>query len=506
MASPKKKRIGVASPSGARDRLSDLPDFLLGHVLSFLPTKEAGRTAELSRRWRDVFCNVQTVSFAERQGARAKDWTTFYYEAQEQKSCSALLLDDVWNALLCRRRCARAHVPLHRLRVAFDDCHWWNEHHVNQWLSYVLRHSSQELHLDLRFQLGPVCARKPYGRHGRKGGDAWYEMPRNLYSCAVLRSLRLSYCLLNLPDAAINLPFLETLHLTAVDVGSGTCCVERLIASCPRLVDLTLESDTGVERVSVLDRRLRRFALRCCHEVESVDIDASELISLDYCGPVPEEEFLSLHGAPGTIMSCTVDFCKVLSEEPEFARFRGFMEKFSGVKHLHLHHRRLPARSFQVFPSFPNLTRVALQGPLLSPDAVRQILEQTPSLEILSLFMERPVVPDDSDNDDESVSDEFTAQSIPDEFTTQSIPDELSAPDESSFSIPCLQHRVKEINMVHYEGDRLQGMMAKLLFRNALVLERFCVVLVKGPFALQDGLKKEIESWVVAADAEPIFL
>ncbi|KAE8791046.1 F-box/LRR-repeat protein [Hordeum vulgare] len=81
--------------------------------------------------------------------ARAKNWTTFNYEAEEKKSCSAMVLDDVSNALLCRRLCA--HVPLHRLRVAFDDCHWWNEHHVNQWLSYVLRHSSQELHLDLRF-------------------------------------------------------------------------------------------------------------------------------------------------------------------------------------------------------------------------------------------------------------------------------------------------------------------------------------------------------------------
>ncbi|KAE8796039.1 F-box/LRR-repeat protein [Hordeum vulgare] len=101
-------------------------------------------------------------------------------------------------------------------------------------------------------------------------------MPRNLYSCAVLRSLRLSYYLLNLPEAAINLSFLKTLHLTAVDVGPGTCCVERLIASFP-----SPESDTGVARVSVLDRRLRRFALRCCHDVESVDIDGSELISLD---------------------------------------------------------------------------------------------------------------------------------------------------------------------------------------------------------------------------------
>ncbi|XBJ04923.1 hypothetical protein VPH35_023788 [Triticum aestivum] len=452
----------MASPSGSRDRLSELPDVLLGHVLSYLPTKAAGRAAGLSRRWRDIFSNVQTISFGEREGARASDWTTFYYEANERKSCSAVLLDDVWSAILCRRRCAGANVPLRSLRVAFDSCSGWDRCHVDQWLSCVLRHSSQELHLDLTFRLGPICPHANeddrFGR-GRVGG--WYDLPRNLVSCTAMRSLCLAYCTLNLPEA-INLP-------------------------CPRLVDvdLTLEANAGVDKVSVLDRRLRRFALRCCHNVDSVDIDASELMALDYCGMVPAESLLSLHGSPAIIQSCTVDFCQVLSGEAEFAGFKRFMEKISGAKHVRLHHRRLPARSFEGFPTFPNLTRLGLQGPLQSPDVVRQILEQTPNLEILSLFMECSVVPD--------------------EFNFNTPADE-SIPDESSFSIPCLQNRVREINMVHYEGNELQRAMAKLLFRNALLLERYCVVLVKGPFALQDGLKKEIESLVVAANAEPIFL
>ncbi|KAE8776677.1 F-box/LRR-repeat protein [Hordeum vulgare] len=482
----------MASPSGSTDRLSELPDFLLGHVLSFLPTKAAGRAALLSRRWRDIFSNVDTISFGEREGARASDWTTFYYEAKERKSCSGALLDGVWSAILCRRRCAGANVPLRSLRVAFDDWTGWDRCHIDQWLSYVLRHSSQELHLDLTFRLGPICPHySGRDRHGHCRAVGWYDLPRKLLSCAAMRSLCLSYCTLNLPDA-INLPSLETLRLTGVK-GSSATGVQRLIASCPRLLDLTLEANAAVDIVSVLDRRLRRFALRCCHNVGSVDIDASELVSLDYCGAVPAESLLSLHGSPATVLSCTVDFCQVLSEEPEFAGFKRFMEKVSGVRHLRLHHRRLPARSFQGFPSFPNLTRLALQGPVLSPDAVRHILQQTPNLEILLLFMECAVVPDRRCKS--KTRDENT---IPDELTT--------TPDEPSFSIPCLQNRVREINMVHYQGNKLQRAMAKLLFRNALLLERYCVVLVKGPFTLQDGLRKEIQSWVVAADAEPIFL
>jgi hypothetical protein len=106
------------------------------------------------------------------------------------------------------------------------------------------------------------------------------------------------------------------------------------------------------------------------------------------------------------------------------------------------------------------------------------ILKQTPNLEILSFFMELSVVPEG-----------------------------FTVPEESSFfSVPCLRNRVREINMVHYEGDVLQRTMAWLLFGNALVLERLCVVLAKGTFTLQDALKSEIESWVVATDAEQIFL
>jgi hypothetical protein len=65
---------------------------------------------------------------------------------------------------------------------------------------------------------------------------------------------------------------------------------------------------------------------------------------------------------------------------------------------------------------------------------------------------------------------------------------------------------VREIDMVHYENDALQRMTARLLFRNGLVLERMCIVLVKGSFSLQEPLKEEIKSWLVSADAEKIFL
>lgn len=73
----------MASPNGGgggRDRLSDLPDGVIGHVLSFLPTKEAARAAALARSWRHKFAYVDAISFVEHvahYGPSDDDYTFF---------------------------------------------------------------------------------------------------------------------------------------------------------------------------------------------------------------------------------------------------------------------------------------------------------------------------------------------------------------------------------------------------------------------------------------------
>ena len=52
--------------------------------------------------------------------------------------------------------------------------------------------------------------------------------------------------------------------------------------------------------------------------------------------------------------------------------------------------------------------------------------------------------------------------------------------------------------MVSYRCDVKHRMLARLLFRNAFVLQRMCVVFAKVTLELKAELQKEIESWVVA--------
>ncbi|CAI0467201.1 unnamed protein product [Linum tenue] len=48
------------------DRLSSLPDEILSHILSYLPTKHAVGTAVLSRRWKDPWTMVSNLDFDNR--------------------------------------------------------------------------------------------------------------------------------------------------------------------------------------------------------------------------------------------------------------------------------------------------------------------------------------------------------------------------------------------------------------------------------------------------------
>uniref|UniRef100_A0A0E0KNI1 F-box domain-containing protein n=1 Tax=Oryza punctata TaxID=4537 RepID=A0A0E0KNI1_ORYPU len=537
----KKRRI--AGGGDGEDRISELPDDLLGHILSFLPNNVAARTAVLSRRWRYIFAYVHTISFEEEEGEREDDWITLFSDAEEKKSMSRKLLDQMNAALLCRRRCAGRHVPLRSFHFAFDSYHQWDRVIVDAWVNYVVRHSSQELHLDLRFWIGPICGGGGGERHRFSTivdsepllPGLIYDLPRSLYSCVALQTLCLTYCDLNLPES-IDLPFLKTMRLTGIH-GSGSR-IQRLISSCPRLADLTLEALGQLKTLSLLDKGLRSFALLCCHNVDSVAIDASELTTIAYRGTVPDDPSyaFSMLGSPA-MSSCTVDFCskELITSEEEFDSMRRFLAMFAGSTHLHLESDRLgscidsdlfPAAGFR---TFTNLRRLELTGHV--PDcgvaiAVRRILEMTPNLESLTLFLKPEKCnstycdsesdgssdsgyishsDDDDDTDVDDYSSNIGYNSHCDEDSDDS--EEDSYPAVASFSaIRCLRRRVREINLVHYKADDGQATLARLLLSNALVLQRVCVVLTRDGLGMQRSKERRIKRWMVSRSAKAVFL
>jgi hypothetical protein len=246
-------------------------------------------------------------------------------------------------------------VPLRALRVGFDEfSRGPNAGLLDMWLWYAVQQAGEGLHLDLRLRRDrPVCDRR-YGGYALcreppsvaaktttplAAASSDYVAPRSIFTCAALRTLRLGYCHLDdLPSSAVALPSLETLHLTGVT--GRDRAVQRLVSSCPRLAALTLEACAKVTALSVpRAARLRTLALRCCHDLATVDVaDASELRVFEYRGAVPAGPwFLTLDGGPLTILSCTLDFCGEEAMDPfHLAGLGDMLRLFAGVERLHL--------------------------------------------------------------------------------------------------------------------------------------------------------------------------
>jgi hypothetical protein len=134
-----------------------------------------------------------------------------------------------------------------------------------------------------------------------------YTATRVIFSCAHLRSLSLSSCRLAPPDT-VSLPSLVTLLLSHVsDPGSD---VERLVAGCPRLADLTLEACRTVTALSIIGGARLRRVFCCCNNLTDVAVNSSELQALEYRGAVTDGSFLTMHGGGTTrIAYCKVDIC-----------------------------------------------------------------------------------------------------------------------------------------------------------------------------------------------------
>ncbi|MCI29871.1 F-box/LRR-repeat protein [Trifolium medium] len=59
------------------DRLSDLPDCVILHILSFFDTKYAVQTCVLSKRWRHLWKRIPTLMLHRSRFTTKKRFTTF---------------------------------------------------------------------------------------------------------------------------------------------------------------------------------------------------------------------------------------------------------------------------------------------------------------------------------------------------------------------------------------------------------------------------------------------
>ncbi|KAJ1262543.1 hypothetical protein BS78_09G116400 [Paspalum vaginatum] len=553
-------------PSAGSDRLSKLGDRVLGNILSFLPAKEAARGALLSSRWRHVFAAVHTVALEEPESPVTDPDDDRGYSPSWPRPPDPNApppFPSVVSAAIMARQRRRDAAPLRALRVTLDYYGRDESITVDQWVSYAVQQASAAEGLDLELCLcrrrlcsrnyddpehrglerykaptppdspkteeeeeeedpGPnmsddessvvssddAAAAKDRFAHRNPWAVPPYTVPRLLFSCAELRSLSISSCRLAPPADAFTVPWLVALRLSHVlDAGAD---VERLVTGCPRLADLTLEACNAVTALDITGAaRLRRLALRCCHRLATVAVDSSELRAFEYRGTVPDASFLAMRGGCGRVAYAKVDICGAeAASESELTSLTKLLRLFANAKHLHLESARLGSGfdkdvPMVSLPCFSSLRRLETRGRLPDDDAgvvgaMSRILEHCPNLEELSLvFHPQRYVHDDPGYYSYSEEELLDAHHL--SYNPHSV---LAAP---TAMIPCLRSRVKEINLVHYQGGTAQRTLAKFLLCNAPVMEKLWCEFAEGPMWTQTQIMREIQGWVLNKSAQTHF-
>jgi hypothetical protein len=183
------------------DRISTLPDQILCHILSFVPTKLAATTSVLSKRWNPLWLFVETLDFDDKDFKNKATFRNFI--------SSVFLLRDTM-------------LPLRSFHLQYSNQCIFHHRDISRFIhAAVQRKGIENLNLDM-----------PYIFLSK------FKLPPSIFSCKTLVVLRLTGIQLNdLSHVVVDLPRLKTLHFSP-DPFQRVDYLSKLLSGCPALEEL----------------------------------------------------------------------------------------------------------------------------------------------------------------------------------------------------------------------------------------------------------------------------
>ncbi|XP_061371774.1 FBD-associated F-box protein At5g18780-like [Gastrolobium bilobum] len=204
---PRKMKRGRNSESKKEDRLSDLPDCVLLHILAFLNAKDAVRTCVLSNRWKDLWKLLSTLTLHSSDFWTFKSFTKFVSRLLTLRDGSIALL----NLDFERHGCIEPHL-------------------LKRIVKYAISHNVQQLGISVKCDIDHI--------------------PPCIFSCHTLTSLKLSVCPRGyiygstLFPKSLSLAALTSLHLQHFTFCASDNDRAEPFSACNKLRDLIIDHCT----------------------------------------------------------------------------------------------------------------------------------------------------------------------------------------------------------------------------------------------------------------------
>ncbi|XP_059631951.1 F-box/LRR-repeat protein At4g14103-like [Cornus florida] len=336
-----------------KDRISNLPDPILCHILSFLPTKFAVATAILSTRWKFLWASVPILDFND---SISLYWPGIMFRNPRERHSFMNFVDRV---LMLRDN------ELNLDKFNLDCCGNCDSTRVSKWVCFAARRNVGEIKLSLNL------------RHP-------FHLPPSFFMCNTVVVLQLNWKILVDVPENVSFSSLKVLQLNGVEFWRYEC-LEKILCGCPVLEDLVIRNCKWVRGccLNVFGSALKNLTLHS--QAYRIVVDAPVLEHLDIKDYSSEsilmKNLCSLVKANVDVASITVGGNK----------FSDLLWGFSNVKFLSLSGATMEALNFAydyTLPTFHNLTRLELtvdgwKGWNLLP----KLLASSPILEVL-VFVE----------------------------------------------------------------------------------------------------------------------